>query len=278
MGLIFPDPPADLPEFARTDQIDPTTGENNVVEASATQKLFGWIPFRKRPERNVMNWLHRLTYEQQNYVVNSLFPSLDGWADSAQNAINSLSTQVGDLQSQMAAVISGSIVGTVSASLKLNPQFIGRGWSGLIAGSAGTIRGPIDVGGVSDLSHYLDFDMPYVRYRDILLLTFPDPFLIGTANAGQLDGCVLEILAQPANWDLPNEQHANIRCQQFNGEINGRVIAGNGNAWDIKTADSTGVAVQNYCTDWIFQHSIAASGIMGQTITLKSKTDLGWPT
>ena len=79
MGQFFPvDPPAGLPEFATNDVVDPLSGENNVVEPGASQKSFGWFPFRKKPERNIMNWLHRLTYVQLHYWAITFYNLIDG--------------------------------------------------------------------------------------------------------------------------------------------------------------------------------------------------------
>lgn len=55
--------PDKLPEFAVDNAVDPDSGKNNVIEPGTEQKSKGWFPFRKRPERNILNWLHRKTYE-----------------------------------------------------------------------------------------------------------------------------------------------------------------------------------------------------------------------
>jgi hypothetical protein len=59
--------PDKLPEFATQDLVDPTTGQNNVIEPIQNFKDFGWNPFGIEPPRNNMNWIHRKTYENQNY-------------------------------------------------------------------------------------------------------------------------------------------------------------------------------------------------------------------
>lgn len=55
------DKPTTLPKFAELDQIDPTSGKNNVAAPNATKQNYGWI-FKEKPPRNHFNWLHRWTY------------------------------------------------------------------------------------------------------------------------------------------------------------------------------------------------------------------------
>lgn len=55
------DKPTTLPKFAELDQIDPTSGENNVVAPIPTKQNYGWT-FKEKPPRQHFNWLHRWTY------------------------------------------------------------------------------------------------------------------------------------------------------------------------------------------------------------------------
>lgn len=68
--------PTVLPEFATQDLVDPTSTKNNVVEPSQSFKDYGWHPFRVRPIRNVMNWLHRHTYLWLKYIDDELEPTV----------------------------------------------------------------------------------------------------------------------------------------------------------------------------------------------------------
>jgi hypothetical protein len=52
--------PTKYPDWALVDIVDPTSGQNNVVEPGATQKNTGWT-FKQFPPRQFFNWLHRLT-------------------------------------------------------------------------------------------------------------------------------------------------------------------------------------------------------------------------
>jgi len=65
--------PTDVPEFARNDVVDPTTGQNNVVEPPESKKDSGWS-YLEKPPRNWFNWLHRLTYLWIDYF-NQFFSS-----------------------------------------------------------------------------------------------------------------------------------------------------------------------------------------------------------
>lgn len=69
--------PTVLPEFATQDLIDPTSGQNNVVEPNQALKDNGWNPFRVRPIRNVMNWLHRHTYTWLKYLDEEFVPDTE---------------------------------------------------------------------------------------------------------------------------------------------------------------------------------------------------------
>lgn len=101
----------DLPEFAGSDIIDPASGKNNVIEAATEQKQYGWFPFRKRPERNVMNWLHRLTFRQLEWFKNTFIPEVDaaffdheGRIDTVEEEIygtDKLMDRVGTLESDL---------------------------------------------------------------------------------------------------------------------------------------------------------------------------------
>lgn len=89
----FTSPPGTLPEFAKTTGvIDPTSGEQNVVEPVNDAKLYGWIPFRKRPERNVFNWLHHWTWKQLDWLKNSLFSEIDTKFEKGEDVSASLTS------------------------------------------------------------------------------------------------------------------------------------------------------------------------------------------
>lgn len=92
MGYFFTDPESTLPEFATDDVVDPTTGKNNVEEAETNQKVAGWFPFRKRPERQVMNWLHRWTYKNLKYWKDTFFPACDEVIYELKNGIKTGTT------------------------------------------------------------------------------------------------------------------------------------------------------------------------------------------
>ena len=67
--------PTTLPRFAELDQVDPTSGQNNVVEPPANWKDYGW-DYQEEPPRNYFNWLHRWTYEWLNWVDQKLIRTM----------------------------------------------------------------------------------------------------------------------------------------------------------------------------------------------------------
>lgn len=71
--MAFTSKPSTIPEFATTDIVDPTTGENNVIEPSAGKKASGWN-YLEKPARNYFNWIHRFNYLWINYF-NQFFSS-----------------------------------------------------------------------------------------------------------------------------------------------------------------------------------------------------------
>lgn len=52
--------PTQFPDFATTDVVDGTSGQNNVAAPSGPKILQGW-DYREKPPRQWMNWLHRFT-------------------------------------------------------------------------------------------------------------------------------------------------------------------------------------------------------------------------
>ena len=93
MALILTtDPPATLPEFAKLDITDDTSLMSNVLEPETSQKNYGWYPFRKRPGRRVMNWLHRHTYNMCKFIKDDFFPEVDGILDSVDGRLDMLET------------------------------------------------------------------------------------------------------------------------------------------------------------------------------------------
>jgi len=66
--------PTDLPEFATDDLVDPTSGDNNVIEPATNDKKWGWYPYKRKPNRGVMNWLARLTYLWLGWLEQELSP------------------------------------------------------------------------------------------------------------------------------------------------------------------------------------------------------------
>lgn len=58
--------PTIKPQFAELDQVDPTSGQNNVIEPPTAWKDYGWT-YQEKPPRNYTNWLHRMSYRWIDY-------------------------------------------------------------------------------------------------------------------------------------------------------------------------------------------------------------------
>jgi len=76
--------PTILPEWATDPQIDPISGQENVVEPPLEKKMSGWT-FQEKPNRQWWNWLHRQTYlwiayfnENLDFESDTLIPTWDG--------------------------------------------------------------------------------------------------------------------------------------------------------------------------------------------------------
>jgi hypothetical protein len=65
--------PTVLPEFATdpTGVTDPTSNEPSITEPTATEKLYGWVPYGLRPPRGIFNWIHQKTYNWLNWIKNN---------------------------------------------------------------------------------------------------------------------------------------------------------------------------------------------------------------
>ena len=79
--------PTTKPEFALLDQVDATTGQNNVVEPASGWKNYGWS-YQEKPARNYFNWLHRLTHNWIDYfddvVIRPVSFTIAAW-DASQD-------------------------------------------------------------------------------------------------------------------------------------------------------------------------------------------------
>lgn len=69
----MPTKPTVKPRWATTDVVDPTSGQNNVVEPSTSKKDTGWDRHEK-PERQFFNWQARFTYEWIDWFDGTTIP------------------------------------------------------------------------------------------------------------------------------------------------------------------------------------------------------------
>jgi len=57
----------DFPRWASEDEIDPISGQNNVIEPPVERKSSGWTR-HEVPPRQWWNWLHRKTFEWLQFL------------------------------------------------------------------------------------------------------------------------------------------------------------------------------------------------------------------
>lgn len=257
MGAYFQDPPATLPEFATDNVVDPTSGVNNVVEPSSEQKQYGWFPFRKRPERNVFNWLFRHIYNQLHWLNHDWFYAVDAFCAGTLPRLETLEHE--------------SIVGSVQAHLLLVNNEGDENWTGLEEGSAGAID-PLD-------DKKLNFTLNYLRYRNMVVLHFPTPFVAGYRTDIPDNGMILEFATDP-NLDIATPQNAVALFHGYHGPILGYFnwILSNTYYADMLIQDPVqGTNIQNVYPDTYLNDSQDLTphgvGISGQSITLKCLTD-----
>jgi hypothetical protein len=81
------------------DVVDPTSGQNNVVEPDAGKKLTGWI-YTEKPPRQYFNWLGRLTTQWIRWFDDYIASTIDV-------ALSNLSSAVSTLQSEVETVTTG---------------------------------------------------------------------------------------------------------------------------------------------------------------------------
>jgi len=242
------DVPDNLPEFATDNVVDPLSGKNNVVSPSADQKSFGWFPFRKRPERGVMNWLHRSTYQCIDFLQNTFYPAVDFALEGIDGRVTTLESEIG---------------GTLDVSLFLirdqsQPTF---GW---------TTPGPnsVAVPRVGD-QRYLDFTIRWVKLRRILFLIIPEATC--AVNLGTHSDCVMHFNnIIPSAFDSL-KLYQKMNCLVYNppvGLLNGYLQWSIDGILPIRTEVSlSGGTVVNTIEDFICQRAIGSlAGLPCQTI------------
>jgi len=78
--------PTKIPEWAVNDVVDPTSGQNNVVEPAGAIKLLGW-DFKEKPPRQYFNWLARYTYLWCQYLDDSIDQELNTDSDVIHQSV-----------------------------------------------------------------------------------------------------------------------------------------------------------------------------------------------
>jgi len=103
--------PAKLPRYTFLDDgngtpndvVNPTSGQNNVVEPSESKKDLGW-DFKEFPPRNFMNWLHRLTGQWLGYL-NQERDAMQNFAYAANSTPITLSVGPGTIDSGSVGIL-----------------------------------------------------------------------------------------------------------------------------------------------------------------------------
>lgn len=251
------EPPAIIPEFAKEDLTDPTTGLNNVLEPETDQKKWGWFPFRKRPGRRVMNWLHRHTYLNFDFVKNNFFPEVDAGLHDHEDRILHLE---GNLPRWY--------YGSLEASLRLirddsNPTY---GWQTPTADSECTAR-------VSD-RRFLDFTLRWTILGEMFYLSIPE--CVCTCNLLVHTDCVLEVSGIPVVWETLLKDKQKMKMLAINPPIgsapcNGYMTFAKADWVEVKWLqmrfeNSLAAGTTNEMGDFLLQRSLGAAGLPCQTI------------
>jgi hypothetical protein len=149
--------PGTQPKFAELDLVDPTSGVNNVTTPTTAQQNYGWHPFRQRPKRDILNWIHRHSYKCINWLMDTFYPGVDQALYDIDGRITAMEPNI------------RRVGGTLNASLllvrdELNPLL---GWQ--LPGSPysqGTPR-------ITDHRH-LDFTLRWELFHDLFILQIPE--------------------------------------------------------------------------------------------------------
>ncbi len=121
--------PTEYPEWAQTDVVNPTSGQNNVVAADSAHKALGW-DFKEKPPRQYFNWLGRLQEQWSRYNEAASCERVQGLFCS--RSASTLGVQEGRARgiggNQDAIVVSSAI------SKNLGTWALGTGNGGVAAG------------------------------------------------------------------------------------------------------------------------------------------------
>lgn len=185
------------PEFAKSDLVDPTSGKNNVVEPSSNLKDYGWNPMRIRPARNIMNWLHRHTYECIKWCMDTLYPTVDQAFFDLDARVNAMEPNIRRFN------------GYLNASLYLDRDDLNPllGWQAGSPDSEGTPR-------VTDHRH-LDFTLGWTIFHNLFILQIPE--LYNTVNDSTHIATVLSINDPiPQLWKDKVKDLQRMTCLAYN--------------------------------------------------------------
>lgn len=108
--------PTVKPQFAWDDQVDPTSGKNNVIEPPAAKKQYGW-DYKEKPARNWMNWIHRITlnwvdhFDDVVHRAATFYVAADDAGTKSKNAYDYLCDGTADDVQIQAAITAAAAAG-----------------------------------------------------------------------------------------------------------------------------------------------------------------------
>ena len=257
---IADDLPDQIPEFAKDDIVDLTSGKNNVQDPHPDQKSYGWFPFRKRPERGVMNWLHRHTYRCINFLQNSFYPACDAALEDLDGRVDWLEANTPVMR-----------YGYLNATLRLirDNSLPTYGWYYPTADSECTPR--------SGDRRFLDFKLMWTMQGNLFFLSIPE--VVCSCNLGVHTDCVLEIVDDiPEIWFSALKDKQKMKILGINPPIgsapcNGYMTFAKNDWPEVKwfsmrfMVSLSGGTITNEMPDFLMQRSIGtAAGLPAQTI------------
>jgi hypothetical protein len=110
--------PTESPVFALLDQTDPISGQNNASEPTVAQKNYGF-PRKARPSRQKINYVLRALYKWVKYAENSI--------DELIADLGDLDSDLGTLTSNLGNEVSARTIADGSLLTAINNEVTNRG-------------------------------------------------------------------------------------------------------------------------------------------------------
>jgi len=248
--------PATIPKFADFDLTDPTSGQPNVSTPTEAQQNYGWHPFRQRPARGIMNWLHRHTYRGLYWLLNDFYRAVDEGMFLLDGRITAMEPNIRREN------------GTIEASLflvrdELAPTY---GWQ---SGS------PYSEGAPRETDHrHLDFILRWEIFNNLFILKIPE--LYNTVNLSthvQTVICINDTI--PQIWRDKVKDLQRMSCLAYNppAAVVSAHLTLSKSTWDevpwmnILTEDPAEAEITNWHNSVIATPTGGMAGMPAQIIT-----------